>query len=143
MSFSSHYLPHIANIRNQFFLKRLNKRRPSTTSRGRLNIAYVFVDSSEEFEHIESPHETGAQATPTQPPNEGAMNQEGSGSVGSEEAPLPSGWEERQVSSHSYAFPLSLSLSLSLFLSLSESHVALSVGSSRQFFEMPYCVLYL
>jgi hypothetical protein len=57
----------------------------------------VFVDSSEDFEHVESPRETVAQATPTQATSEGTTNLDWGGSEGSDELPLPPGWEERQT----------------------------------------------
>lgn len=82
---------HVSVLRNQFFLKRLTKPRTSVSNRGKLFICYVFVDSSEDFEHIEIPTgEMMGQATPTQTSDEDGTNER-------EEVELPPGWEERVV----------------------------------------------
>lgn len=83
---------HVPALRNQFFLKRLTKARTSVSNRGRLAISYVFVDSSEDFEHVEIPTGEGmGQATRTPTPDEDGASEE------REEVELPPGWEERVV----------------------------------------------
>ena len=67
------------------------------SNRGRLHLAFVFVDSSEDFEHVQSPtNEVAEQATPIQTPSGGATNQEEE--TEGEETALPPDWEERRVS---------------------------------------------
>lgn len=86
------HMIHVPALRNQFFLKRLTKARTSINNRGRLSVSYVFVDSSEDFEHVEIPTgETTGQATPTATPDEDGASEE------REEVELPPGWEERVV----------------------------------------------
>lgn len=81
------------NLRSQFFLKRLNRHQFWGLERGRVHLSYVFVDSSEDFEHLQLPG--SREATPTQT--------SGAEIVATEEEPsetpeLPPGWEERTVS---------------------------------------------
>lgn len=95
---SREHLPHVFGLYNQFFLKRLSKHRSTIADRGKLSLYFVFVDSSEDFEHVESPNEVMAQTTPTQTPGEGASNHGELERENSGHMELPPGWEERTVS---------------------------------------------
>ena len=62
--------------------------------RGRVHLSYVFVDSSEDFEHIQLPG--NREATPTQ--TSGGETVATEEEEPSEAPELPPGWEERTVS---------------------------------------------
>ena len=90
---SSQYWQYLNDLRSQFFLKRLHRPRLSTPNRGRIYLSYVFVDSSDDFEHLQLPGNI-SQTTPT--------TSEGGVATAEREAEseteLPPGWEERRVS---------------------------------------------
>lgn len=95
-------MSHISQLRSQFFLKRLNRYRLSNPHRGKLYLSYVFVDSSEEFEHVQSPTEelVPGQTLPTLTNGGGAGEEEEEEGEGEreEETELPPDWEQRTVS---------------------------------------------
>lgn len=68
-------------------MKRLNRRFSISTNRGTIRFSYVFVDSSEEYELVQSPSEVGGATEQAMPTSSTEERQE-----------LPPGWEQRTVS---------------------------------------------
>ena len=86
------HFPHVAQLRSEFFLKRLSRHRTRVPERGAINLYYVFVDVDvgDDFEHVEAQDET----TRTQTSSEMAA---GRSERARSEVELPPGWEERVV----------------------------------------------
>ncbi|CAI8004124.1 E3 ubiquitin-protein ligase NEDD4-like [Geodia barretti] len=84
------YRPYLKDLRSQFFLKRLHRHRWAGNYRGRLNLSFIFLDPSDDFEHLQLPGITETTPTHTSGGEGVATEQEAESEV-----ELPPGWEER------------------------------------------------